>query len=57
MAEFTNVEIERMHEIVDEFGGDNKPELLKKIKSLVRYTKNGIKCNTRIRIRNFAKTL
>ena len=36
-AEFTNTEIKIIYSIVDEFGGDRKPELMREIKSLIRY--------------------
>ncbi|MDH4127127.1 MAG: hypothetical protein OEV44_00125 [Spirochaetota bacterium] len=36
-AEFTNTEFGILYAIVNEFGNDKKPELMKEIKSLMRY--------------------
>jgi len=36
-AEFTKTELNIIYSIVDEFGGERKPELMREIKSLIRY--------------------
>lgn len=36
-AEFTNTEFEILYAIVNEFGNEKKPELMREIKSLMRY--------------------
>jgi len=36
-AQFTSMEMRIIYEIVDKFGGENKPELMRELKSLLRY--------------------
>lgn len=36
-AEFTNTEMKIIYILVDEYGGENKKELMREIKSLIRY--------------------
>ncbi|HSH50956.1 MAG TPA: hypothetical protein VK982_04450 [Bacteroidales bacterium] len=36
-AQFTSTEMRILYEIVDKFGGDDKPELMRELKSLLRY--------------------
>ena len=42
-----------IYEIVDEYGGDRKPELMRKLKSLVSFENNKVKCH----VRKFLETI
>lgn len=42
-AEFTKVELKLLYAIVDEYGKNNKPELMGELKSLLRYDRMTMK--------------